>query len=372
VTEVGALLQPSIGPVTYQSVDATIAIVDDDGSVARADFALPDAGTYSFTTGIVVHTPRCSERVQVTVGQSSSQTVESFVGFNDGSFAKAYVDAINAMCQSAPSSSAPYSSAQMSIPNQPTDAGHWNPSNWAYRAGVNLSPLSVWTNHGEGNGWWGGSTLIHPSFALVAYHYGAMWTNGTQIQFRSPSNVHYLRTVIASHRLFMDLDPDSDQVLVHLDSPLPGDIGIAKLLPPDWRDYIPAIYGPTESGHYAVSVSPAFAIPILIRNRYDFLRIADWVSVIESGVTEPRATSRWLPNEYVPSYRSRYYLTTSEGDSSNGWNLFHPVDKTLITLGMPGYMLNEYVDDLHEWMDSKVSGATTTAADLSAFTNYGE
>jgi len=107
-----------------------------------------------------------------------------------------------------------------------------NASCWA--ADIDFSCESPWNTNGRNTK--SGTLISHSHILLASHHIKNSLPLGTKFWFRSHTGEIYTRFLTATNRIVSD--PDTDWVVGLLNEPLPESIKIAKILPPDFYDYI--------------------------------------------------------------------------------------------------------------------------------------
>jgi hypothetical protein len=334
--------------VKYQSLDPAVATVNEStGRVTHVS---------NGTARIVAQSNKWGTRVSVPVSEQVEASTTGFLNYVEGSLAKAMTDFLDAYADGVNGIQLFSGSGSGTI---------WNPDCWLVAAEAKLSPVSFHNSANEGGGSWGGCTIVHPRFAAIADHYGAMQTVGREFTFKRPDNTDYVATVQSYTRIAFD------HGLVQFAEAVPDEIGFARVLPGNWREYFPSIYGPVPSLY---PLDWAVGIPGFIRRKFDRMSLQEWIQILEATTSVGPA---YLVGAGPPatSPRSLYYYGGSSGDSSNGHCLVHPVDKYLIflaatTSGNGGTSIVDYLAESNEVMDDLVPGASLTEADFSGFPTY--
>jgi hypothetical protein len=225
-----------------------------------------------------------------------------------------------------------------------------NPACWA--ASINLTCASPWNSTG---GLQRAGTLISPRHVLFCEHYGFRPAVNATIKFVTQANEVVSRTItaLATHPEYTAVGFYPDIAIGVLDADVPESISFAEVLPADWQDYLP-------------SVSTLNPIPALRLNRLERASVADLRQKISGRF--------WLQ---PPATRFEYYESLVTGDSGNPAFLVvngKPVLLGTFTYGGPGSgtSVSAHIDAINSMMSSLGGGYTLTAADLSAFPNYGD
>jgi hypothetical protein len=147
-------------------------------------------------------------------------------------------------------------------------------------------------------GWWGSQdltcipqsigtngVLVSPRDMIFANHYGL--TNPT---FRDNSGNTYSRTISASRQV-----GTTDILVATLNADLPGDITPAKVLPSNWRSYLP---------------SPQYGYPCIFTNQDRRLLVADTYSAEMTG-------NEFNAFQSMDATRGQWWYTVRKGDSGS-------------------------------------------------------
>lgn len=215
------------------------------------------------------------------------------------------------------------------------DAGIWvrNPNCWLN--GVNNISCFSPAQRSGANWWQRGGTLITPKHALFAAHFATsvLPNGGTPLIFVDENNNAIKRNIMG-----YGLD-GSDIAIAVLDSPVPSNIKIAKVLPPNFTDYIST----SRNNNDNIDFDPKLYAIGLDQEEKAILKI--WSSVyryttniITYGSTLMARTielSDMNPSNYStmnppPTNFSNFFETIITGDSGNP--LFIIVDNELVVL----------------------------------------
>jgi hypothetical protein len=239
------------------------------------------------------------------------------------------------------------------------DDGAWNASSWV--SGFDLSCCCVSDTQRSGQS---GGCLISPRHVLFTEHWRV--TGGT-VTFLTPDGDTVTRTVTG----YEDIGPanasdlyTSDLSVALLDSDA-TDVTVAKVLPSDYLDYLPAVEIMDDGIAYQRS---AACVPMIRVDRNRDAYVIDILSLTGSyaAATEP-----------VDATRQTYYTPAADGDS--GSPLIVPMsDGSPLLLGMTsrsgagsGPNPARWATDINAAMTSLGGGYSLTEADLSGFTDYG-
>lgn len=195
----------------------------------------------------------------------------------------------------------------------------------------------------------GYGTVIHPQMLLSSEHLRV--SAGQTIIVTDKSNVQSSRTVIATHDVGVNNDVDqfaTDLSIALLDSPLPGGIDYAQILPADWY------------GKWISFVSGA--IPAVCIDHEHKTLVTDWYT--------SDGKFCWFRKPTIP-IRIAYYEPLVAGDSSHG--TFIIVNNRLVMIecntspsGGPDVAVNK--TKIEAAMGALLPGAALSVVDLSMFT----
>jgi len=212
---------PRYPSCTWKSLNPDIASITPDGVVS------------GITNGVAtfeVTGPFGKRRFTRTIALSAPSTVDVFSNYVIGSLARHIVDAMTSMV-------AGKSPSDSTLLNYSTFSGDYanpvvvrNQSNIA--AGIDLSGMSVFRSEGQNNGYWPGC-LVTKRHYVAANHvtgggassYCWMAPNGT-FEKATPLSVYHV--------------PNTDLHIGYLDRDVPTSIKRFKILPANYRNYLPS------------------------------------------------------------------------------------------------------------------------------------
>lgn len=223
-----------------------------------------------------------------------------------------------------------------------------NTACWAY--GLDLTCISPWNSK---SGRYRAGTLITPRHIINSAHYEL--DVGNIVKFVMNDNTVVSRTITGKKR-HPDYSPYYPDLTVYtLDSDVPSGIGFSKVLPSDYVDYIPDVYG----------------IAALCLDQEEKAIISDldgWVDYV--GFTVPDSVDEQV-----------LYENKVSGDSGNPAFLVINEELVLLTCWTyggwgVGTFVTPLIDDLNQMIidaDTQAgvsTGYTLTEIDLSGFPNF--
>lgn len=245
-----------------------------------------------------------------------------------------------------------------------------NPTCWAAPYAQALTAISPWNSAG-GNQYAG--VLISPRHVLFATHYHP--GVGTTIRFVAADNTVVTRTITAKESvgsIYFDSPQYSDFTIALLDSDVPASISFARVLPANWRTYLPNI--PEEVKNLSTTLKQAaYRVPVFGTNQYEQALVFEWsfaytMSGGEAGTfgvyagdaignTQSAAFSRWIIG----------------GDSGNPVGLF--LNGQFVLLGVwtfptSGSFTTGCMGMINTAMTTLGGGYQLTPVDLSSFPQY--
>ena len=235
---------------------------------------------------------------------------------------------------------------------------------WAYD--LDLTSISPW-NSTEGKNRAG--TLISPRHVLFCEHLNYYPDDGATIRFITSDNNIITKTItsVIGHQEYFSQFRSrnfADIAIGVLDSDVPSSISFAKVLPQDWKKYIPNLDSSSLYG------SPEFTLPTLNLDAEEKALVGDLFNLSISAVfIQP-----------VDSTRLSFYESIISGDSGNPSFLIINNELVLITVwssGGPGLGSNiiytgegypgtevDYVQDINTMMSVLGGGYSLTHINL--------
>ena len=219
---------------------------------------------------------------------------------------------------------------------------------------IDLTCISPWNSTGRNQM---AGTLISPRHVLFCEHLDFRPEIGATIKFVTSDNTIISRTIInrLTHPLYMPYYPDICIGL--LDSDVPTSVSFAKILPVNWRSYLP-------------SLSIYSTIPVLRLNQHERASVADWRGSFGfSGIFSFQYPSSVL--------RQAYYENIIIGDSGNP--AFIIINGSLVVIGTftsggagGGTLISEHIAAINTMMTAldPAGGHQLTEINLSGFNSY--
>ena len=218
---------------------------------------------------------------------------------------------------------------------------------------IDLTCVSPWNSTGRTTM---GGTLISRKHVLFCEHLNFRPEIGATIKFVTSDNVVVSRTITnrLTHPSYVPYYPDI--CIGVLDFDVPESISFAKILPANWRSYLP-------------SLSTSSTIPTLRLNQQEKASVADWL-----GVRYPELGRFQL--QYPSSIlRQAYYENIIVGDSGNP--VFIIINGYLVVLGTftsggagGGTSISEHIEAINTMMTTLGGGYQLTEISLSGFNSY--
>jgi hypothetical protein len=338
---------PSVpASIEWESSNPSVVTVDSNGKTSRVS-----DGVATITCTVTAGADAVTRSVAQTLIQVASSQVDTFSSHVPGSLAAHCTAAIDSRIAGKTAAAAkPIFSTQNHIIGSYTR----NPACWA--AGIDLTCLSPWNSAGGAQM---AGTLITPRHILMAAHFEI--PVGASLRFVTNDNVVVTRTLIGvrRHPAFHPFFPDLTVGLLHSD--VSTGITPCRVLPANWRDYLP-----TDIGE----------IPCLAVDAQEN------ALVTEGGYISPpwgqKATVFDSPNA---AQRLAFYEPLISGDSGNPGFLIvagQPVLLTLWTYGGAGSgtSVTYYRTDLNGMITAVDTAAgvntgyTLSTVELSGFPTY--
>lgn len=313
---------------TFRSLDTDIAEVSSIGHVTRVSDG---------TVGIMVESPYCKRREDVTVVRNSGQNVNEFLRFPDNSFGRACEQVVDPRLVGVdPNVGKPYFSTQ----NHASSIYVPNEDCWA--ADLDFT-CNIWWNNQTGTKF--GGCLISPRHFLGARH--AKLSVGRTVRFVKTDGTPVDILIEDTENVAASIP---DMYVGLLAEEIPSGIRFAEVPPEDFADYIHGV----ENG-----------IPCVLMNQQNRATIADLKYDLQASFDYPHDATRFSFNQNMVS-----------GDSSRAAYIPYstaPLLATAIVSGNAGYGYGtwSYIDEINSAMTSLGGGYQLTEADLSAYTNLG-
>jgi Bacterial Ig-like domain (group 2) len=319
--------------VTYESSDTNIATVSNTGKVT---YVADGEVTITVTVGGLVDT--------IIIALTSEEVVNSseFVGYDDGSLAKHSSDQVDARIADKTKATA---INIFSTQNHTTASYVRNTGLWC--ADWDLTCISPWNSTGINTR---AGTLVSPRHIIFTAHY-QINTNAT-IRFIMADGTVVTRTMVNKlvHPSYNPYYPDI--VVGVLDSDVPEGITFAKVLPDDYREYLP-------------SLSYNYSIPCLTLDQEEKALVTDLgFDTTITGFAVP-----------IDAKRLEFYESKIGGDSGNPAFLRVNSDLVLLTVWTyggagSGTSITDQKTAINTMMTTLGGGYQLTECDLSSFNNY--
>lgn len=312
---------------TQSNIDTRIATYQSNGSCILRGTS--SNGEVSLTT--------------VTASSSLSATVDSFLGWIANSLALHCEQQIDSRL----SGDMTVYSSQDSI-----NGNTFIRNNNCWVNDIDLTCVSPWNSTGRTTM---GGTLISRRHVLFCEHLNFRPEIGATIKFVTSDNVVVSRTIAnrLTHPAYVPYYPDI--CIGVLDSDVPESISFAKVLPANWKSYLP-------------SLSTSSTIPTLRFNQQEKASVADW----RGGLLPVGSFQLQYPSS-IP--RQAYYENIIIGDSGNP--IFIIINGHLVVLGTftsggagGGTLISEHIDAINTMMTTLGGNYQLTQISLSGFNSY--
>lgn len=321
-----------------------------------------------------------------TYTQSNAPTY-TFVNHLSGSLAKHIYDQTAAIANG--STSSPNHYPIYSVFNFTSNVFVKNTACWA--ASLDFSGVSV---NKSGSGGVTSVVMVTPRHAVGAAHYSPPADPnggpvvGDKIYFCDSSNNTVERTVVAA------MNTDADARIVKFDTDVPASVKKYKLLPANWKNYIPRdypivthpIYG--TAYHYAAFYVPLIVMshyrwdsswPLQRANRYAYIYLSyvQWGEETNGSINKASIIGSPASNTYFSGAFVDYNGEPSGiqgGDS--GLPCFYPINGDLVFVmkhfaPASGSMLSDFVGSIQSAINSiGAEGHTLQTASMSGFTDF--
>jgi hypothetical protein len=356
----------------WTSSNPSVGTVDQAGRVTHVS---------NGTTTITATLRDSSVSLPIALSSSSGRTIKTLLGYVSGSLAHHISSAIDSRLTGKDPAIA---KAQFSTKNHTTQTYTKNPNNWA--ADVDLTAQSVWNSVG---GQQRAGTLISPCHLLVAAHFPLVI--GTTVRFLASDGSVVNRTVIsAAVRLRVNFYPDFQ--ICRLNADVPGTVSFARVLPSNWRSYLPSVSQSTD--RYADGESsPNFrSVPAIYINRNKSVGVLDWfVEGPYLWPPPPPDGSHGMVNLIYAGYfdseiptkaqRNLFQEPAVHGDSGSAGTLLINGHQVLLSVatyggdtprggGWGGTSMCFEKELVNEFMTTLGGGYQLTEIDLSSFPTY--
>lgn len=280
---------------------------------------------------------------------SATGSVQAFSEWVVGSAAKHCQDQIDSRL----------SGGRSAYSSQDTVNGLSYTRNESFFAGdVDLTCVSPWNSSGKNTM---AGTLITPRHVIFAAHFQP--AAGAEIRFVKADGTVVSRTItaIATHPDYAALALYPDLAVGVLDQDVPAGISFSKILPDDWRDYMP-------------SLSAATPTPCIRFNQFGRVSVAEWRGGF--GVSnDPNSAVRFTCGVPTDAGRLEYYEPVVLFDS--GCPSFIVVNGEPVLLGPfstggagTGTLVSGHAEAVNAMLTTLGGGYQLTTVDLSEFPTY--
>ena len=237
-----------------------------------------------------------------------------------------------------------------------------NANCWVFDLPSVVAPFSVWNSR---SGQRRAGNLITPQDISFTVHYQLL--AGDVVRFVGIDGSVHDRTIVQT-KIHPDWRPVSPDIAVgHLDSPLPSEVPFAKILPTNWKNYLPS--QGFDNTVYNYPGNYPWPLPAFAGNQKKEATLNEWVGTIFQN---NMITANQVPTNPL---LSSYYRNKISGDSNSPGGLIVNEELVLIeqwsTGGVGGGAeLLLYKDDINQMLADLGSNYTLTEADFSMFPTY--
>lgn len=252
----------------------------------------------------------------------------------------------SAIAGQTPSTAKPIYSAQ----DHSTPAYTRNASFWGNGYAAAMTAVSPWNSSGATQK---AGVLVSPRHVLFAQHYTP--SVSSTIRFVTTGNVVVTRTISAVQNLTTRESYYPDISVALLDSDVPGTIDFARVLPDNFRDYLPSLTSPR--------------LPVLVTNQDEEGLVMD-MHEMPTAITAPR--SLLYLQAPTDTTRQSFSELLISGDSGAPFCWF--IDSKLVLLGMATYAnygagtsIVPFKSEINVAMATLGGGYALTEIDLSSY-----
>lgn len=316
----------------------------------------PSAATVNSSNGNVTYQSAGSTTVTATIrnetrtfnlttSTSGGQTVDTFIGYVNGSAAKDATEFVDARIENKYN---PAINLKVYTTQDHTNSIYVrNPDLWC--ADIDLTCISPWNSSGTISK---ACTLISPRHVIMAAHWPA--SVGATVRFVANNGTVVDRTLVATRRHPSYTPYYPDITIGILDSDVPETISFAKVLGSNWASYLPSL------------ANASARIPAIGLDQQEKATIRDLYSYTST------TTSFLQPTDIK---RAALYETIVSGDSGNP--AFIVINNELILLTVwtyggtgSGTSITPQISAINSMMTALGGEYTLTEVDLSGFNNY--
>jgi hypothetical protein len=335
ITDYSVSIQ-QLAPATY---DTTISSTNSGVILAPNQFGIASGISSGTATLIAMSSGNTFSSATVSVTSSSGTTSIVLNDYITNSVAREVSDAVdNRIAGLNPSLSKPVYTTQ----NHTTSTYVRNSGCWV--SDLDLTSISPWNSTSSNNM---AGVLISRRHIIFAAHYQI--NNGATIRFVDNNNNVITRTMVnkLTHPNYSPYYPDITIGL--LDSDVPPSIKFAKILPQNWKNYLP-------------SVSSSFRLPCLVLDQEEKALISELYFLETSAAFK-------VPTDTV---RSSFFENITLGDSGNPAFLIIDGELVIITVWTfggagAGTSIVYHKNAINTMMASLAEGYSLTEIDLSSF-----
>jgi hypothetical protein len=237
--------------------------------------------------------------------------------------------------------------------------------------GLDLSGASYWNSRdGERN--YRGGALISPRHVVANWqgHYTPTFEPGDKLRWLTADNVVVEGEIATGASVPRDTPQWPDIGVYLLVEPI-FSVPFAKVLPPDWRDWFPAMPGVPEDAWrkyamptYVPEFTRLYRRPVLTVDQFRKLKVAD---IIGEAWLYPTMIHTFVPKNAA---RAAYWSPTVGGDCGHPTYLWLNGEAVLLNATMgggSGTLVSDYYDEINTIMTALGGGYQLTAVDLSGF-----
>lgn len=222
-----------------------------------------------------------------------------------------------------------------------------NPDAWCSPFVEQLTCISPYNTTGSNTR---AGTAISPQHIIFAKHFEI--SSGARIRFISSDNSVIEKTMVSKLPI-----SNADITIGLLDSDLPSSISHAKILPPNWRDFLP-------------SMSSSKTVPCLSLDQEERALINELYLLSDRNVL-------FFNSPVTINYTRRkdFFENLIGGDSGNPSFLIINGEFVILSVwtsggGGSGACISSYINEINDAMLSLNNGHQLSTVDLSGFTNF--
>jgi hypothetical protein len=335
ITDYSVSIQQLV-PATY---DITIYSTNSGVILAPNQLGIASGVSSGTSSLIATSSDNSFSSIEVTVSGVSATTSVIFNNYITNTLAREVSDAVdNRIAGLNPSLSKPIYTTQ----NHTTSTYVRNTGCWV--SDLDLTSISPWNSTSSNNM---AGVLISRRHIIFAAHYQI--NNGATIRFVDNNNNVITRTMVnkLTHPNYTPYYPDITIGL--LDSDVPPSINFAKILPQNWKNYLP-------------SLSSSYTLPCLVLDQEEKALISE-LYFLETSAAFKSPTN---------TVRSNFFESIILGDSGNPAFLIIDGELVIITVWTfggagAGTSIVYHKDAINSMMASLGGGYSLTEIDLNSF-----